>query len=155
MKHFYSLIVIVGLLVAYGFKTSGFQMIKHDRDEIEVSLVYDNEVNVIQVKNYSRLEQIIDLDNYPEIDLNKINLTQILSHGDVITIPIITETPCISLNHGSVDELMLLSGVGEKTAEAIIAYRSEHGLFQNPHDLMNIKGIGQKKYDKMASQLCL
>lgn len=37
-----------------------------------------------------------------------------------------------------------LKGVGEKTAQAIVAYREEHGPFKTLEDLDAVKGIGTK-----------
>ena len=54
----------------------------------------------------------------------------------------------ININTASKPELMRLPGVGEKTAEAIIAYRGAR-KFASPADIMNVKGIGPKKYEKM------
>ena len=42
-----------------------------------------------------------------------------------------------------------LRGVGIKKAEAIVAYRAEHGPFKSVDELVNVKGIG----DKMLEQL--
>ncbi len=52
------------------------------------------------------------------------------------------------LNTVSKQELITISGIGEKRAEDIIAYRSKNG-FRSRKDLLNIKGIGIKRYSKM------
>ncbi|MCC7437604.1 MAG: helix-hairpin-helix domain-containing protein [Armatimonadetes bacterium] len=54
----------------------------------------------------------------------------------------------ININTASKSELMRLPGVGEKTAEAIIGHRNAR-KFSVPADIMNVKGIGPKKYEKM------
>lgn len=54
----------------------------------------------------------------------------------------------ININTASKNELMRLPWVGEKTAEKIIEYR-ENNPFENPADIKNIKGIGDKKFEKM------
>jgi competence ComEA-like helix-hairpin-helix protein len=54
----------------------------------------------------------------------------------------------VDINHAPVSELMRLPGVGEKTARAIVQLRS-HVPFRRPEDLMNVKGIGEKKFEKM------
>ena len=41
-----------------------------------------------------------------------------------------------------------LNGVGLSKAEAIVAYRSEHGPFSSADDLAQVKGIGEKIVDK-------
>jgi len=40
--------------------------------------------------------------------------------------------------------------VGDKTAQAIIDYRTANGPFRDVKDLMKVKGIGPKKLEKMA-----
>jgi competence protein ComEA len=55
----------------------------------------------------------------------------------------------VNLNTASVTELMQLPRIGQKTAERIIAFRKQHGGFQRPEELMNVKGIGEKSYAKL------
>lgn len=54
----------------------------------------------------------------------------------------------IDLNKATKLELMKLPGVGEKTADVIIEYRKTHP-FAKIEDIMNIKGNGPKKFEKM------
>jgi competence protein ComEA len=44
-------------------------------------------------------------------------------------------------------------GVGEKRAEAIVAYRSEHGHFDSVDELTQVKGIGDKILEKNRENL--
>lgn len=53
----------------------------------------------------------------------------------------------IDLNKATVQELVKLKGIGKKFAERIIEYRKENGNFKKIEDIMNVKGIGQKKFD--------
>ena len=59
----------------------------------------------------------------------------------------------ININTAGAAELDKLSGVGPVLAERIIQYRTEHGPFAKPEDLGNVSGIGDKTYEKMASQV--
>jgi competence protein ComEA len=54
----------------------------------------------------------------------------------------------ININTATADELMQLNGVGPKYAAEIIAYRETFGPFKMPEDLMQVKGIGQKTFEK-------
>lgn len=53
----------------------------------------------------------------------------------------------ININTAGYLEFMDLPGIGEKKAAAIIEYRSEHGKFASPEDIMNVPGIGNATYD--------
>ncbi|MDR3610229.1 MAG: helix-hairpin-helix domain-containing protein [Ignavibacteriaceae bacterium] len=59
----------------------------------------------------------------------------------------------IDLNTASKEELMKISGIGEKTAENILSYREKTGKFKNTEELMNVKGIGEAKYAKFKKYL--
>ncbi|MCX7106641.1 MAG: helix-hairpin-helix domain-containing protein [Methylococcales bacterium] len=47
------------------------------------------------------------------------------------------------------------TGIGLKKAEAIVKYRTEKGLFKTPEELTNVKGIGQKTFDKNKKDILI
>lgn len=57
----------------------------------------------------------------------------------------------VNINTATQAQLEQLPGVGPSTAEKIIAYRQEHGRFSRPESIQEVKGIGPKKYEKMAA----
>lgn len=61
----------------------------------------------------------------------------------------------IPINSANKAVLSQLPGVGDKTADAIIAYRKTNGKFKSVNDLKNVKGIGDKKLGKMKQYLKL
>lgn len=58
----------------------------------------------------------------------------------------------VDLNTASKVELMQVPGIGEKTALAIIEYR-RNKPFNSIEEIMNIKGIGPKKFEKMRNNI--
>src|SRR5687767_9017422 len=55
----------------------------------------------------------------------------------------------INLNTATVDQLVTLPGIGQKTAERILEYRTKNGGFKKIEELMNVKGIGEKGFLKL------
>ncbi len=55
----------------------------------------------------------------------------------------------ININEAELNEFTLLPGIGETTAKNILLYRETNGRFKTTAGLMNVKGIGEKKYDKI------
>jgi competence ComEA-like helix-hairpin-helix protein len=58
----------------------------------------------------------------------------------------------IDINTASKSALMNIPGIGPSTAEQIILYRKDH-VFTNIEDIMNVRGIGEKKFEKMKQWL--
>ena len=51
----------------------------------------------------------------------------------------------LDLNTATAAELAALPGIGEEIAGRILAYRDEVGAFVSVDELLNVKGIGEKK----------
>lgn len=95
-------------------------------------------------------------------DLRSVNLAQRLSDGQQIVVnPVPAEGEDISVNTGpsggkvnlnraSAEELMMLPGIGEAKAGAIIRYREEVGWISSPDEIMNISGIKDRIYERIA-----
>mgnify|MGYP001169890900 FL=1 len=61
----------------------------------------------------------------------------------------------VNLNTANITELQKLTGIGEKKAEQIIAYREQNGSFQKIEDLMQVSGIGEKTFASLKDQLAI
>ena len=68
---------------------------------------------------------------------------------------VIPENGKISLNQASLEELMLLNGIGEVKAQAIITYREANGGFKTIEELKNVDGIGDSTFEKIKAQLTI
>lgn len=63
------------------------------------------------------------------------------------------EDGLVNINTASKEMLMTVPGIGESKADAIIAYRDEHGTFNSLEDLMNISGIKEGVFNKIKDHL--
>ena len=60
----------------------------------------------------------------------------------------------LAINTASAEEIAdVLPGVGEKKAQAIVAYREKNGAFQSAEELEAIKGIGPKLRAKISEKI--
>ncbi len=59
----------------------------------------------------------------------------------------------IDLNRASVTDLEALPEVGPKLAEAIVKNRQDLGRFAKIEDLMRVKGIKKKKFERVKSYI--
>lgn len=55
----------------------------------------------------------------------------------------------ININTADEKELMLLDGIGETYAKRIIELRTQLGKFTSIEQLKNVKGIGDKRFEKL------
>jgi len=59
----------------------------------------------------------------------------------------------VNINTASASELDTLPGIGPVYAERIIEYRNANGGFKTPAEIKNIKGIGDKTYEKLKDSI--
>ena len=108
-------------------------------------------------------------------DLNRINLALKINDEEHYIIPKIGEdniisqdisvnnidtikneqTSKININTATIEELDNLPGVGEATANKILNYREENGMFKSIEEIKNVNGIGEKKYIDIKDKICI
>lgn len=140
-----------------------------------------NRPGVYRMPKGSRVEEALkaaDGQN-ADADMNQVNLAKALQDAQVVYIPkhgekVPTEFggqggddsaqsasgsastgkgPIINLNSATKDQLQQLTGVGDKKADLIIAYRQAHGSFKSVDDLKKVQGFGDKTVAKLKDQL--
>jgi competence protein ComEA len=101
----------------------------------------------------------------PEADLDRINLALRLTDQMQVYVPRKgeslpagkTPTPAITgpinINTASAEELDTLPGIGPSLAQAIIDYRTQHGLFKTIDELNDVKGIGDALLAKLRDRI--
>lgn len=61
----------------------------------------------------------------------------------------------VNINTASAAELQTLSGIGPSMAQSIIDERTKNGAFASVDDLMRVSGIGEKKLAKNKDCICV
>ncbi len=59
----------------------------------------------------------------------------------------------LDINSAGIDELLMIKGIGEKTAKNIVDYRKLNGYFFSMDELLNVEGIGEKKLEAFKEYL--
>lgn len=143
-------------LIPFGDKTSGPIIVEIIGDHVHNGIYHMGE----KAKAYDLLfaAGVRNLDGF-----DKKNLNTTLSSGKSVFIESgnqlnITEMnnakklACnipIDINKASLDDLIMIPGIGEKTAWQIIQLRKKYGSFKKIDDLMAIRGIKEKKITKL------
>lgn len=66
-----------------------------------------------------------------------------------------TSSGLVNINTASAAELQTLSGIGPSMAQSIIDERTQNGAFTSVDDLMRVSGIGEKKFAKIKDCICV
>lgn len=141
---------------------------------IDVSGAVHNPM-VVKVPEGSRVFEAIDLAGgiMENADTKNLNLAESLIDGEKIYVQTKEEASSkvkvdssitnrkietvnenkVNLNQADSIELQKLKGVGPSTAERILEYRREYGSFKSIEELKNIKGIGEKTFEKLKNNL--
>ena len=117
----------------------------------------------------------------PEADASKINRAAPLADGAQVFVPLQGEEATsgadaaaagatgttdsetsggaapspVNINSAGLDELDALPGIGPSTAQSIIDDRTQNGPFASVEDIMRVSGIGEKKFEKLSSLICV
>ena len=59
----------------------------------------------------------------------------------------------VNVNRASLEELMRVPYIGEKTARKILSYRKEHGAFKDLQQIKMMQGIYPNSFEKMKCYL--
>lgn len=59
----------------------------------------------------------------------------------------------VNINTADATQLSYLPRVGAKLAQRIVDYRKEHGPFHKTTDLMQVKGVGDRMFERLNSYI--
>lgn len=168
-----ALVIVAGSFYSFWQKTADSKKIVEEPVG-EVVIYVSGAVNKPGVFSIAVTSRVLDAITVaggltPQGDVSKVNMAQIVKEGMQIHVP---EKPAelsnenkgqqgantkdggkVHLNTASKAELDVLPGVGPALAERILEYRQTHGNFKNIEEIKNVKGISEKKFEKMKDKL--
>lgn len=59
----------------------------------------------------------------------------------------------VNINSASAEQLSALPGIGAKLAARIVEHRQKSGVFKSVQELMTVKGVGEKNFEKLQPYL--
>ncbi len=80
----------------------------------------------------------------------KIVLIGLLMLGFLV--PAVAATGKVNINTDGKEQLMTLTNIGDVVADRIIEYRKANP-FTSPEDLMKVKGVGEKTFEKNKDRI--
>ena len=93
-----------------------------------------------------------DYTNIIKADYGKSQLGAVHTSTTTQTLPTVPRFP-ININTATKEELMYIRGIGDTYASRIIDYRDEIGGFSSLEQLLEVKGIGEKRLDTWREYL--
>lgn len=66
-----------------------------------------------------------------------------------------TEDGIVNLNTADAETLKTLSGIGDSKAQAILAYREEHGGFSSIEEIMQVPGIKESTFSMIKDKIAV
>ncbi len=64
-------------------------------------------------------------------------------------------TEKVNLNTATAEQLQTLPGVGPAMAKRVLEYRAKVGKFTKVEEILNVKGFGEKRFQKIKDRLLI
>ncbi len=137
-----------------------------DSIDVEVVKYYvdiKGEVNspgVYEVDSSMIVNDVVDLAGglTEYADVSTINLASKVTDGMFINIlsrKLTDSDDKISINSADINDFMMIPGIGESKAKAIVDYRLSIGFFSKIEDLLNVSGIGEATLENIRDYITL
>lgn len=119
------LIFITGIFVAF---TLGFFLGRNqNHDQVQISIPREMMTQPLETTAHTEETHLAEASTEPDWPLN--------------------------INSAELWELMCLPGIGEIYAQRIIDYRETHGDFRTVEELLNVTGIGEKRLEAILDYI--
>ncbi len=139
------LFLISAFILGFGYKT----FFNYDDADNPRNFDYSKEDSIFYAagNEYDSAETDKSVDYKREVlDFNESNFTE----SNTRQTP---EEKSININSAKLEDLILLPGIGKSTAEKILELRKKTGGFKTLNDLLDVKGIGEVKFNKIKKYI--
>jgi competence protein ComEA len=167
-----AIVIGIGVLIARQWGEEGFIEIVLPSPTAQPDLVVYISGEVLRPGLYTlppgaRIADLVEMAGglSPEADGARINLAARVQDGQQIDVPLLGEAAAaptavppvpgsavlsrINVNLATAQELEQLPGIGPARAQAIIAYREQHGPFASVEELLKVDGIGPTTLERI------
>ena len=144
---------------------SGGALESADTSVLNLSKVLEDEMVIIvyskeEVKSFSSIKEEVKkkeekCENQTIIKNNACVTSEKIVVEDNSTSSSSNTNTKISLNHATKEELLTLTGIGESKANLIMEYRNQNGGFKTIEEIKNVKGIGDKMFEKIKDNITI
>ncbi|HOK87566.1 MAG TPA: ComEA family DNA-binding protein [Fervidobacterium sp.] len=111
-------------------------------------------VSGIGAKTYEKIKDRIKIDGSSQFSTSNVTDASKLQTGDTNKQDSQVNRQ-ININTADFEELQKLPNIGPVKAQAIIDYRNQNGGFKSIDEIKNVKGIGEKTFEKMKDLICV
>lgn len=122
------------------------------KDLIEKAGGLTSEANIDKINRAAKLNpnQLIIIPNKNSSEENFLGESEII-YGETNE----SSEKLININTASLEELTKINGIGETKAKSIIEYREKNGAFKSIEEIKNVKGIGEKTFEKLKDSITI
>ena len=140
--------------------TNNINLSKKVNDEMVIYIFTKDEIkNIEKLNNCNCIPKYKYIECEKEIEIiePKPTTTTTTTTSKVTTTTTTTTTKQqnqkVNINTATLEELILLNGLGEIKAKSIIDYRNTNGLFNTIEDILKVKGIGQTTFENIKEYI--
>ncbi|HIC91223.1 MAG TPA: helix-hairpin-helix domain-containing protein [Syntrophaceae bacterium] len=106
--------------------------------------IFKKHPDAVTVKSGSRLIIKVSNDRWANVSYDRMEGKALLLFG----LP-------IDVNKATLSDLTFIPGIGETLAQNIMQFRESYGGFRTLEDLKKVKGIGEKRFNKLRRYLTI
>lgn len=123
-------------------------------EEVEKRRFHTNSGEKVGVSNDREVEEFVQKNRSNQLKKAKeeLKLYRLLKkEGLIRCVTVVAEGKVLDINTSNAYDLCEIKGIGKALSKRIVDYRVENGIFNEAKELINVKGIGEKKLSKILN----